>query len=135
MELLEVEFAGASHTWARGLSPETRRSARLDRALCNGDWGLRFSEAKVKHLPSIAYDHCPILISLNGFAPLHTMARPFYFQATWMTHENFHDFVHDHWNPSVPLIESLSSLSESLQTWSKEIFHNIFKTKKFSLLG
>lgn len=27
MELLEVEFVGASHTWVRGLSPETRKSA------------------------------------------------------------------------------------------------------------
>ncbi|XP_021748568.1 uncharacterized protein LOC110714368 [Chenopodium quinoa] len=33
MDLLEVEFSGAAHTWARGLNPETRRSGRLDRAL------------------------------------------------------------------------------------------------------
>ncbi|XP_021765937.1 uncharacterized protein LOC110730442 [Chenopodium quinoa] len=35
MELIEVEFSGAAHTWARGLSLETRQSRRLDRALCN----------------------------------------------------------------------------------------------------
>lgn len=50
-----------------------------------------------------------------------------------MTHENFHDFIHDQWNPTTPLTESLSSLSEKLQTWSKDIFHNIFKTKKILL--
>ncbi|XP_021771497.1 uncharacterized protein LOC110735618 [Chenopodium quinoa] len=35
MELVEAEFSGAAHTWARGRSLETRQSGRLDRALCN----------------------------------------------------------------------------------------------------
>ncbi|KAL2944462.1 Ribonuclease H [Bienertia sinuspersici] len=45
MELIELEFAGPQHTWSRGLTKETRRSARLDRALCNGLWTTRFSQA------------------------------------------------------------------------------------------
>lgn len=53
MDLIEVEFSGANHTWSRGLTPETRRSARLDRALCNGEWGCRFTNAEMKHLPAI----------------------------------------------------------------------------------
>lgn len=61
MNLIEIEFTGAAHTWARGLTPETRQSGRLDRALCNGEWGLRFEQAKVKHLPTSHSDHCPIL--------------------------------------------------------------------------
>ncbi|XP_074318437.1 uncharacterized protein LOC141655247 [Silene latifolia] len=36
-DLIELAFAGPSHTWARGNSVETRQSARLDRALCNAD--------------------------------------------------------------------------------------------------
>ncbi|XP_021761146.1 uncharacterized protein LOC110725977 [Chenopodium quinoa] len=35
----------------RGKSVETGRSARLDRALCNGEWSLRFPNASTKHLP------------------------------------------------------------------------------------
>lgn len=58
MELLEIEFTAAAHTWARGLSLETRKSARLDRALCNTKWGLRFDQAKAKHLPAIASNQC-----------------------------------------------------------------------------
>lgn len=130
MELLEVEFSGASHTWARGLTPETRRSARLDRTLCNGNWGLRYSASKVKHLPSIASDHCPLLISPNGFAPLQKVNRPFRFQAAWMTHEKFQEFIHSKWNQSTPLTTSLMSLSVDLQNWSKEVFHNIFREKR-----
>lgn len=37
MGLLEVEFSGASDTWSRGKSIETWQSARLNRALCNGE--------------------------------------------------------------------------------------------------
>ncbi|XP_021768668.1 uncharacterized protein LOC110732977 [Chenopodium quinoa] len=53
MDLLEVEFSGASHTWARGKSLETRQSARLDRALCNEQWALRFEQASMRHLTAV----------------------------------------------------------------------------------
>lgn len=130
MQLLEVEFAGASHTWARGNSTETRCSARLDRALCNSEWGLRFSNAKVKHLPAVVSDHCPIFISPNGFVPLQAINRPFRFQAVWLTHETFQEFVHNKWAKTSPLVESLSTLAEALQVWNKEVFHNIFRQKR-----
>ncbi|XP_021774659.1 uncharacterized protein LOC110738569 [Chenopodium quinoa] len=83
-QLLEVEFSGPSHTWARGNSMDTRRSARLDRVLCTGDWSLRFDKARVKHLLAIQSDHCPLLISPNGFAPLEALNIPFRFQAAWL---------------------------------------------------
>ncbi|XP_074303688.1 uncharacterized protein LOC141638174 [Silene latifolia] len=44
-DLIELAFMGASHTWARGNTMETRQSARLDRALCNADWGSIFENA------------------------------------------------------------------------------------------
>lgn len=126
MDLIEVEFSGAKHTWARGLTPETRVSARLDRALCNGAWSLRFHNAKVKHLPAIQSDHCPLLISPNGFAQLSHINKPFKFQATWMKHENFKDFVERSWDNSCPLTCALSKLAEVLKTWNTEVFGNIF---------
>ncbi|KAL2940400.1 Dextranase [Bienertia sinuspersici] len=49
MDLMEVEFIGAAQTWARGNSIETRRSARLDRALCNDQWALKFQAARLTH--------------------------------------------------------------------------------------
>ncbi|XP_021864707.2 uncharacterized protein [Spinacia oleracea] len=114
MQLLEVEFVGASHTWARGHTEETRRSARLDRALCNSEWSLRFANAKVKHLPAINSDHCPLFISPNGFVPLQAINRPFRFQAAWLTHEGFQEFVNDKWDGNIPLPNSLAKLSDAL---------------------
>ncbi|XP_021717958.1 uncharacterized protein LOC110685744 [Chenopodium quinoa] len=130
MELVEVEFSGAFHTWARGRSLETRKSARLDRALCNEQWATRFDNAAMKHLPAIHSDHCPILISPNGFVPLQTLHRPFRFQATWMTHENFKEFVAQKWDNNSPLVPALSKLSKDLQDWNRDTFGNIFKQKR-----
>ncbi|XP_021837638.2 uncharacterized protein [Spinacia oleracea] len=62
MQLVEIEFVGAGHTWARGLSRETRQSGRLDQDLCNAEWGLRFEQAKVRHLPAVGSHHFPIFI-------------------------------------------------------------------------
>lgn len=134
MDLLEVEFTGAAHTWARGLSPETRQSARLDRAFCNGNWGLRFDRAKVKHLPASHSDHCPIFVSPNGFVPIQSINRPFRFQATWLSHEKFTEFVTDKWETNRALIPALEHLSEELQSWNKNVFGNIFHQKR-SLLA
>ncbi|XP_021721066.1 uncharacterized protein LOC110688610 [Chenopodium quinoa] len=53
-----------------GLSPNSFKSARLDRGLVNEDWRLRFVEGAVRSLPRLTSDHCPILISTNGFAPI-----------------------------------------------------------------
>ncbi|KAL2902408.1 hypothetical protein RDABS01_027490 [Bienertia sinuspersici] len=130
MELLEIEFSGPSHTWARGLTPETRKSARLDRVLCNSAWATRFEHAIVKHLPAIQSDHCPLFITPNGFAPLMNLNRPFRFQAAWMTHENFQEFIHAKWASDNPLVLALKKLANDLQSWNKEVFHNIFRKKR-----
>ncbi|XP_021757131.1 uncharacterized protein LOC110722174 [Chenopodium quinoa] len=130
MDLIEVEFMGATHTWSRGNSEETRRSGRLDRALCTDNWALRFDKAKVKHLPAIHSDHCPIFISPNGFVPLQALHRPFRFQATWLTHENFKEFVSQKWDSNGTLMSSLSKLSTDLQCWNRDVFGNVFKQKR-----
>ncbi|XP_074266442.1 uncharacterized protein LOC141589715 [Silene latifolia] len=44
-QLIELEFSGPAHTWSRGNSEATRQSARLDRALCNSEWGTMFGDA------------------------------------------------------------------------------------------
>ncbi|XP_074282823.1 uncharacterized protein LOC141607370 [Silene latifolia] len=129
-ELVELEFSGAAHTWSRGNSVETRQSARLDRALCNSDWSLLFSEASVKYLSAIQSDHCPLLISPNGFAPLNAIHRQFRFQAAWLTHEKFSDFVTNNWQPGGDLTTQLSTLSTKLQNWNEEVFDNIFRKKR-----
>ncbi|KAH9617315.1 hypothetical protein KSS87_016189 [Heliosperma pusillum] len=128
-ELIELAFTGPSHTWARGNSPETRQSARMDRALCNSDWSTMFSDGSVKHLPAIQSDNCPLLISPNGFAPLSNILRPFRFQAAWLTHEKFIEFINDNWEDDGDLVPQLKRLSIKLQDWNHTVFGNIFLKK------
>ena len=61
--LIDLGFFGPMFTWARGSHPETRKEARLDRALCNADWRLRFQEGTVQHLIRVGSNHSPLLVS------------------------------------------------------------------------
>lgn len=130
MELVELEFSGPSHTWSRGLSKDTRKSARLDRSLCNTQWSAQFSKAAVKHLPALQSDHCPLLIAPNGFAPLAMINKPFRFQAAWLTHEKFEEFLKSKWSNDTPLVALLETLAHDLTAWNKDVFHNIFQNKR-----
>lgn len=127
MGLLEVEFSGASHTWSRGNSAETWKIARLDRALCNSEWSLRFANAATKVLPAIQSDHSPILISPNGFTPIESINEPFRFEAAWLTHKKFNEFVSEKWDKQAPLVPQLKSFFANLQEWNQIVFHNIFR--------
>ncbi|XP_074292351.1 uncharacterized protein LOC141619220 [Silene latifolia] len=108
-ELIEVAFSGSAHTWARGNSVETRKSARLDRALRNANWGALFEDAMTRHLPAIQSDHCPILISPND----------------------------DNWPSEGVFPSGLEILSQKLQEWNAEVFGYIFKRKRilFARIG
>ncbi|XP_074277180.1 uncharacterized protein LOC141600825 [Silene latifolia] len=128
-ELIKLAFTGSSYTWARGNSIETRQSARLDRALCNSNWSTKFEDAIVRHLPAFQSNHCPLLISPNGFAPTHSINRPFRFQACWMKHENFTEFVEENWPKDGLFPTRLHQLSTKLQDWNNHTFGNIFRKK------
>lgn len=64
--LVDLGFIGSKFTWSYGTSVETRRTARLDRALCCNEWRRLFPEAIVRHLNHAYFDHCPVLLDLNG---------------------------------------------------------------------
>lgn len=58
-------------------------------------------------LPKIKSDHCPLLISVNGFALIPHYLKPFRFQAAWMSHGKFDEFVSTQWHNSKMLITFL----------------------------
>lgn len=60
---------------------------RLDRALANTEWSLKFPQASVAHLVSPASDHCPIIIRCLGTNNLdaHMRKRKLYrFESMWL---------------------------------------------------
>lgn len=85
--LLDIGFIGNRYTWIRGISLETRRTARLDRALCFHAWRRMFSSTTVRHLSHTHLDHCPFLLVLNRMRMRHLGWRLFRIQAVWLLHE------------------------------------------------
>uniref|UniRef100_A0A803LIP8 Endonuclease/exonuclease/phosphatase domain-containing protein n=1 Tax=Chenopodium quinoa TaxID=63459 RepID=A0A803LIP8_CHEQI len=127
--LIDLDGTGTKHTWFLGLTLDTFKSERLGRGLANEEWRLLFEEGAVRNLPKIKSDHGPILINTNGFAPISMVNRPFKFQAAWMHHEKFEDFVHSTWDEATHIVPSLKEFAVKLECWNREEFHNIFCKK------
>ncbi|KAJ8422016.1 hypothetical protein Cgig2_007566 [Carnegiea gigantea] len=128
--LIELGFSGPRYTWTRGNTVETRKYVRLDHGLCNEHWRMLFEEASVRHLLQNKSNHNPLLISLHGFTPVQASMRPFRFQAAWLAHSSFKDFLQDNWNPQDLLYPSLFRLSVALEEWNKLVFGNLFRRRR-----
>jgi len=131
--LIDLGFSGPRYTWTRGNTMETMKYARLDRGLCNEHWRMLFEEASVRHLLQHKSDHNPLLISLYGFTLAQTTMRPFRFQAAWLPHPSFEDFLRENWKHQDPLYPSLSRLSIAFEDWNKLVFGNLFHRGEYGL--
>ena len=79
-------------------------SSLLGWIVLSEDWRFKFDEGSVRHLPKNKSDHCPIILSTCGFAPLPMAIKPFRFHAAWLSHEDFDEFVSNNWKGFLPLI-------------------------------
>lgn len=80
--MIDLGFIGNEYTWRHGTNVETRKAARLNRALSCDVWRRRFSSASVQHLRHAHSDHYPLLVELDGARTARLGERPFKFQAT-----------------------------------------------------
>lgn len=117
--LIDLGYIGPKFTWNHGMIITTRRSARLDRTICNEQWKKAFPEAKLRHLPHSYSNHCPILLQLDSKSGSYLRDHPFKFQATWMEHNDFRRLLDDNWNWDWDRSSSPSSFSETLVRWNK----------------
>lgn len=69
---------------------------RLDRAPCNVEWCLRFSDAFVSTFPRVESDHHPISMTMDTI-PQHQGEKPFRFLAAWMLHDDNNQVLHESW--------------------------------------
>lgn len=90
--LIDLGMQGGKFTWkgARRL-PFNRVYERLDRAVCNVEWRLKYVEARVRALPRVSCDHNPILIDIDPRTKGPIRESLFRFQAAWLTHRTFPD--------------------------------------------
>ncbi|CAN0829098.1 hypothetical protein LINGRAHAP2_LOCUS1046 [Linum grandiflorum] len=124
-ELFDMGFVGPKFTWRRGTLLE-----RLDRAVINEDWLLRFPESVNRHLPRVKSDHRPILVCTDFDSTSNRLPCPFRFNAAWLSHEDFRRFLDREWRPGCGAPFSLQVLQDRLKEWNKNTFGNIFQQKR-----
>ncbi|XP_021823802.1 uncharacterized protein LOC110765062 [Prunus avium] len=129
-DMIDLGFSGPKFTWSNN-----RVFERLDRAVCNVQWRSLFNEASVKHLPRTKSDHCPIKISLKSSFSSSPIARPFRFEAMWLTHAHFKDFLMQQWAlTDGSVLDKTNALVQPLLHWNSTIFGNL-RRRKSTLLA
>nr|CAD1833443.1 unnamed protein product [Ananas comosus var. bracteatus] len=66
LALIELPMANQSYTWSN--MQRNPILAKLDRFLISTEWEQEFPLSKVKALPRVISDHCPILLSVERTA-------------------------------------------------------------------
>ena len=125
-DLQDLGFRGSSFIWANNRQGQAFVAARLDRAFSNVSWLDSFEDPMEHHLPRIASDHSPILLSHNKSSALKNI--PLKFEAVWLSHASFSKVVEDSWaipcsgTPQFILAQKLKNLKFHLKVWNKEVF-------------
>ena len=120
--IFDLKFKGSRFNWSRGLLFK-----RLDRALCNSDWLIKFTDNSVLHLPKVTSYHRPVLVRFEKANSRHRGTRPFRFLAPRLTYEHFNYFVKKVWDLQAHYRDAASYFVQAVQKWNKEVFGNIFQ--------
>ena len=75
-QMIDLPFNGPRFTWARG-----SLSKRLDHAMSNKEWILKFDNYSVTHLPRVNSDDRPILVWFERNIKCMGSIKPFQFLA------------------------------------------------------
>ncbi|KAL9687969.1 hypothetical protein QQ045_032381 [Rhodiola kirilowii] len=74
-----------------------------------------FLALKMRHLPRIQSDHCPLLIQFYNNEKRDSM---FHYLKVWEEHPSFKDVIRDSWNRCL-------HLRITLKSWNCEVFNNV----------
>ncbi|GLT24835.1 hypothetical protein SLA2020_000040 [Shorea laevis] len=129
--LHSTEPLGCKYTWVRKHNGRVLLRERLDRALFNFEALESFPAAKVINLPRLCSDHHPILLCLDDSCSIGKHAKPFRFEAAWLTHDAFKSVFTQAWllhASSLP--NAINSVQEACFQWNREVFGNLFRHKR-----
>lgn len=92
---LDLGFCGKSYTWTNGKHGLALIKERLDRAVADERWVIKFPKATEEHLTMELSDHCPIMVSTGGRIPF--VRRPFRFVKAWASDKSSFKVVENAW--------------------------------------
>ncbi|KAL8168014.1 hypothetical protein V2J09_009513 [Rumex salicifolius] len=109
----------------RGSEASNHTGARLDRALYNVDWRTLFEEAGVNILLQQSQTTLQFYSNRMDFREIYPHLGHF----AWLLHNEFQQFLAQHLDQGLPLIESLPNLAAHLDVWNKNVFRKMFRRK------
>jgi hypothetical protein len=134
-KLIDLGAIGPKFTWRGPVFHGGQRIfERLDRALCNDHWRLKFPDGVVKVLTRLDYsDHHPILIS-----PLHVphlvAERQFHFESAWLLEDKYDNMLQQSWIKEGPILQNLNNVLRDIKEWKFQTFEQVMHKKK-ELIG
>lgn len=131
--MIDLGFIATIFTWSHGVNTRRRRSARLDKGLCDGRWRREFPLAVVRHLSHSYADHCPLLVQLSVTRAedgLSSHQIPCFMAASSRILQLDGKGVEMGGGPD----EAMKECSLKLIGWNQHISRNIFKRKNRNLM-
>ncbi|XP_038970577.1 uncharacterized protein LOC120104120 [Phoenix dactylifera] len=128
--LVDLGFSGPQFTWCNNQQGWARVWERLDRACATAGWVQCFPEHHVRHLPRIASDHYPLLVSTEALIPI---CSPFRFEKFWLCYPRSWEMVREAWSVPVRgdamyrMSRRLELTRRRLRRWNREEVGNIFR--------
>lgn len=123
---LDLRSSRNFFTWEGHRANDSFVRERLDRALENADWCLKFPRASINCLPISASDHSPILLDVNPLAE--RLPVPFRFLEAWCRDPSCRSVVEEVWSGEVSGYSShkvqvkLGACRSHLALWNKQHF-------------
>ena len=89
--LCDLGFKGPKFTWNNGREGDAFTKERLDRAVANPEWRMKFVDVEIVVLAMRSSNHHPLLILMHEeqFIARHR-SRPFRMETSWAKKDGFH---------------------------------------------
>ena len=130
--MIDLGSKGPRFTWRGGVrNGYGRVYERLDRCFGNVEWRQYYQDATVLVLPRVKSDHHPILVELEEQRERFRGDRkPFRFEAAWLHHDEFAEFLRKGWETGFEVPKALEKLTADLKVWNRDVYENIFQRKR-----
>eukprot|EP00253_Pinus_taeda_P034780 PITA_34780 len=134
--LIDLPTANDLFTWTNRRVIPMQIASRLDRFLISDNAVHVGGEFTAHIIPFSGSDHWPIEMLWNK--PGNNIKKPFRFEAFWLSHPKFKEFITSTWQNCNPIEHSkmarfqkkLKLLKGEIKRWNKNTFGNIFKEKE-----